>query len=146
MKINGLDLLGTDSAKASIEYLKTGKGPGIDWTYDDLTTWSLQAAAGTLGFKTTLAQLREHARKLESESVRPSSKVPVYAAAAYTAQRGCHANGMTIWHFLFLAFIFALIYFMSHIVAYVTYRWRTRGFKREQDTRLLGRRGQLRRA
>lgn len=48
-----------------------------------------------------------------------SSRAPLYTASAYTAARGCHANGMTIWHYLFFAVLLMAIFFAPRVFAFV---------------------------
>jgi len=49
----------------------------------------------------------------------PRASAPLYAASGYTAARGCHANGMTIWHFLFFAVLLMAIFFAPRVFVFV---------------------------
>jgi len=51
-------------------------------------------------------------------SYTPTSSAPLYAASSYTAARGCGADGMTVWHYLFFVAVFAAIFFAPRIFVY----------------------------
>ena len=55
---------------------------------------------------------------LSTASPYTATRAPLYAASATTAARGCHADGMTIWHYLFFVAVFAAIFFAPRIFVY----------------------------
>lgn len=143
-EIYGTSASSQESAQKAIKAMQTGKGPGIDWTFDDLNTWSLQAAVGELGYDSTLAQLKQVAARLEQEQAQriaqekqrqsaaaPSGRADLAkrGAAATAAGAHCHAVAAT-WQSAVAMMVMLLI--LTLIVGLAVSWWRRRSTLRSK--------------
>jgi hypothetical protein len=121
-RVCGLDALGADSAQEAAFYKSAVNTPmsGKDREVArrQIEQDDIESAKQYRAQQARSAEY-EKARRPVTSSSSSSSQASVYPAAAYTAAQSCHANGMTIWHYLFFAVLIALIFFAPRVFAFM---------------------------